>query len=77
MQVVPAVPAEAQGIGRVDSSGLDAMRRAFWVFSITVMILSSILWFLVIIIPLNVIVWQLSWGFKNRKENIIKNVSVA
>jgi hypothetical protein len=64
MQVVLAVPADGLGIERLDSSGLGAMRRAFWVFSITILLLSSVLWFLLLVIPFSVIGWQLSWGFR-------------
>ena len=42
MQVVLAVPADGLGIGRLDSSGLGATRRAFWVFSITILQLSGV-----------------------------------
>jgi hypothetical protein len=77
MQVVLAVPADGLGTGQLDSSGLDTMRRAFWVFSISVLLLSSVLWFLLLLIPLSVIGWQLSWGFKNRGRSDARGVAPA
>jgi hypothetical protein len=77
MQVVLAVPADGLGIERLDSSGLGAMRRAFWVFSITVLLLSGLLWFLLLVIPFSVIGWQLSWGFRNRGRSGVKGIAAA
>jgi hypothetical protein len=77
MQVVLAVPADGLGIERLDSSGLGAMRRAFWVFSITVLLLSGLLWFLLLVIPFSMIGWQLSWGFRNRGRSGVKGIAAA
>jgi hypothetical protein len=50
----------------VSEIGLENMRRAFWIFSIGLIISSGVIWVLLAVIPLNVLVWQLVWGFNHR-----------
>ena len=61
MQVVVSIPAEDLGFSGVSESGLAKMIRAFWIFSISLAITSSIIWIFLIIIPLCIMVRQLWW----------------
>lgn len=67
MQVMLSVPADGLGFAQLDISGLQTMRRAFWFFPIVVLLLSGAIWTLLLVIPLTVICWQLSWGFLNSR----------
>lgn len=53
------------------------MRRAFWVFSIIVLLLSSVIWVLLIFIPFGVIAWQILWGFRNRGKAAVERIVEA
>jgi hypothetical protein len=66
MQVLLAVPDDELGWSRVDASSLFAMKRAFWVFSIMVLLLSGLMWALMFAVPAGVLIWQMTWGFQNR-----------
>jgi hypothetical protein len=44
------------------------MSRAYWIFSIGVLLLLGVVWMLLLGIPLVVLVWQLSWGFPKREK---------
>lgn len=77
MQVVLSVPADGLQLGQLDASGLQAMRRAFWIFSIIVLLLSGAVWILLVFIPFSVIAWQISWGFRNRGKAAIKVIAEA
>ncbi|KAE8149843.1 hypothetical protein BDV25DRAFT_120907 [Aspergillus avenaceus] len=65
MQVLVSITAEDLGWGAI---GIRAMCRAIWVFSIAVLFLSGIVWLLMFVIPMAVLVWQVSWGFKHRDK---------
>ena len=66
MQVVLSVPSEGLWSDGYDTASIRAMRRAFWVFSIIMLLLSGVVWTLILVIPVSVLVWQLQWGFRNR-----------
>ena len=66
MQVTLSVPSDGLWSDRPDTPGVRAMRQAFWVFSIMVILLSGVIWTLMLVIPVSVLVWQLHWGFRNR-----------
>lgn len=68
MQVVVSISAEDLGFSGVDESSLEKVRRAFWIFSISLVMTSSIIWVLLMFIPLSVLVWQLWWGFNHRNK---------
>lgn len=68
MQVALSVPADGQWFQGPDGSGLRYMGRAFWIFSISMLLLSGVIWMLLLGIPLVVLVWQLSWGFQKREN---------
>ena len=77
MQVILSVPADGLKFGQLDASGPQAMRRAFWVFSTIVLLLSGAIWVLLVFIPFSVIAWQISWGFRNRGKAAIKRTAEA
>jgi hypothetical protein len=77
MQVVLAAPADELGFGLLGASGVQAMKRAFWVFSIITLFLSGFVWILLFLIPLSVLAWQLSWGYKNRGKEIVSRPMVV
>lgn len=66
MQVLLSVPGEELGFRRLDASSFVNIRRASWVFSIMMLLLSGLVWVLLFVIPLSVLIWQLAWGFRNR-----------
>ncbi|KAF2844491.1 hypothetical protein T440DRAFT_473343 [Plenodomus tracheiphilus IPT5] len=66
MQVLLAVPDDDLSWSRVDASSLLAMKRAFWVFSVMMLLLSSLMWALLFAVPTGVLIWQMTWGFQNR-----------
>jgi hypothetical protein len=66
MQVVTSIPADGLGFASLGGPGILALRRACWVFSIMILLISGIIWTLLLVIPLSVLIWQLSWGYKNR-----------
>ena len=67
MQVVVSVPLDGLQFEVLDNAGVRDMRRAFWAFSIIVLLLSAASWILLIGIPLAVLIWQLLWGFRHRE----------
>ncbi|KAI9777908.1 MAG: hypothetical protein M1816_004380 [Peltula sp. TS41687] len=73
MQVALTVPADALWFEKLGASGLQAMRRAFWIFSIITLLFSGAVW-LLLLVPLSGIGWQLSWGFRNRGKGPIHRV---
>jgi len=58
MQVALSVPEDDVGFHGLQNGGLRNMLRAFWVFSILVMIFNAIAWALLFMIPFTVLVWQ-------------------
>jgi hypothetical protein len=68
MQVALSIPADGLWFQRLDVSGVRYMNRAFWVFSIGMLLLSGVIWVLLLCIPLVVLAWQLSWGIPNAGE---------
>lgn len=66
MQVLLAVPDDGLSWSCVDSSSLLAMKRAFWVFSVIMLLLSVLMWALLFAIPAGALIWQMTWGFQNR-----------
>jgi hypothetical protein len=78
MRVALAVPTEDLWSQQLDGPGLREMRRAFWVFSIAVLLLATVTWVLLLGIPIVVLAWQLSWGFqkaRKRRADLISNMS--
>jgi hypothetical protein len=65
MQVIISVPADELGFRQLDDSTLQGLRRVFWVFPIVVLLLASLIWALLLVIPFSVITWQVFWGYKN------------
>jgi len=70
MQVAVGIPADGLKFSRLTEIGLENMRRAFWVFSIMVLIILGVVWILLGAIPLTVLMWQLLWGFNHRHKAI-------
>ncbi|CAI6226694.1 unnamed protein product [Periconia digitata] len=68
MQVLLAVPDEGLKLHGVGDLSLVYMRRAFWVFSIIVLLLSGVAWILLCVIPFTGFMWQILWGFRNRDK---------
>ncbi|KAF2022564.1 hypothetical protein EK21DRAFT_83045 [Setomelanomma holmii] len=71
MQVLVSVPEEGLGFSGIGASSLAAMRRAFWIFSVMMLLLLGLVWILLFVIPAGVLVWQLSWGFKHRGKTSV------
>jgi hypothetical protein len=67
MQVVIAVPVEQLGYPGLLVSGLQAMSRVFWGFSIMVMIMSAICWVMLLVLPCALIMRQVWYGFTHRQ----------
>lgn len=71
MQVAVSVPADGLGLRQLDASGLQAMWRVFWGFSIIVMLLSSAILILLVLISFVGVAWQLMWGFMHRGKPVV------
>lgn len=69
MQVLLSVTDEELGFKRLEASSLVYMKRAFWVFSIMMLLASGLVWVLLFIIPFGALNWQLAFGFKNRGKS--------
>ncbi|ETN44020.1 uncharacterized protein HMPREF1541_10885 [Cyphellophora europaea CBS 101466] len=69
MQVVVGLPADALDLSGVDDAGLERMRQAFWVSSISLILAMLLVWTLAISIPFGVLLWQLRWGYANRNKD--------
>lgn len=65
MQVALSVPTEYQP---VSSTAQNAMGYVFWTFSIIALLLSAVILVILLGIPLAVLTFQLSWGFRHRKS---------
>jgi hypothetical protein len=66
MQVSLAVPDEGLRFYHLDASSFVTIKRAFWVFSIMILLLSGVIWLLLLVIPLAALTRQVVWGFWNR-----------
>lgn len=73
MQVLLAVPDDGLGWSRVNVSSLLAMKRAFWVFSVMMLLFSGLIWALLFAVPAGVLIWQMVWGFQHRGKATGKN----
>jgi hypothetical protein len=70
MQVMLAAPSEAL---RFPSFGADATTitsRAYWVFSLIVILLSCLSWALLVGVPMSILIWQLAYGFFSRRKGM-------
>jgi hypothetical protein len=66
MQVLIAVPEERLGFNDTSASPHIAMRWAFSVFSVAILLLSGLVWVLLFAIPIGGLIRELLWGFRNR-----------
>ncbi|EPE35146.1 hypothetical protein GLAREA_10842 [Glarea lozoyensis ATCC 20868] len=71
MQVVLSVPTELLWFEE-RSNDLQGIGRTFWVFSIAVVLLWALVCLLLLGIPVLVLGWQLSWGYKHRIKSNVK-----
>jgi hypothetical protein len=51
------------------------MGQAFWGFAISVGLLWLVMWPIFPSIPLAALIWQILWGYRNRKKKVSKNTS--
>lgn len=68
MQVTLAVPTDQLWFQQPNEFVIRYMGRAFWVSSVSVLLLSGMIWVLLIGIPLVVLAWQVSYGFHEHKK---------
>jgi hypothetical protein len=68
MQVALAVPVDRLWSHISGDHELQEMNRAFWLFSIAVVLLWLLTWILLLGIPLLVLCSQVFWGFRNREK---------
>ncbi|OJJ84729.1 uncharacterized protein ASPGLDRAFT_66249 [Aspergillus glaucus CBS 516.65] len=62
-------------LGLLSAYGTQLMSQIFWVFSIAILFLSALVWILLFVIPTAVLIWQISWGFKNRGKKVTKSTT--
>lgn len=77
MQVALAVPADSLWLRGPSEFGLREMNRAFWLFSIIVVLLWVVICVLLLGIPLIILSWQVLWGFSNREQKQPVHTSAA
>lgn len=68
MQVALAVPVDRLWSHISDNYELQEMNRAFWLFSIAVVLLWLLTWVLLLGIPLLALCSQVFWGLRNREK---------
>lgn len=68
MQVALSVPSDKGFLQRLEDAGLPQMELTFWAFSISILLLSALIWVLLLGVPLGALAWQLSWGFRKRER---------
>lgn len=66
MQVMVGTPTGSLELASLNESGVRAMNRAYWFFSLLVIVVSGVLGLLFLGIPLCVVVWQISFGHAHR-----------
>ncbi|KAM7209589.1 hypothetical protein V8F06_014862 [Rhypophila decipiens] len=71
MQVALSVPTDDTWFHGLGEPGLRGISRAFWVFSIAVILGWVAIWALFLGIPIAILAWQVSWGFaRERKRRV-------
>ncbi|KAJ5393628.1 uncharacterized protein N7487_011269 [Penicillium crustosum] len=70
MQVALAVPVDRLWSHILSDHELKEMSRAFWLFSIAVVLLWLLIWALLLGIPLLVLCSQVFWGLRNREKQV-------
>jgi hypothetical protein len=70
MQVLLSVPDDGLGPFHVDAASLSVMNKAFWVFSIIILLLTGLTWVLLFVIPVGAFFWQFTWGFQHRDKSV-------
>ena len=68
MQVALAVPVDRLWSHYSNDNELQEMNRAFWLFSVAVVLIWLLTWLLLLGIPLVAFCWQVFWGFRHREE---------
>jgi hypothetical protein len=68
MQVALSVPVDGLWSHDSNDQQLQEMNRAFWLFSIVVVLLWLVTWVLLLGVPLVVLCAQVLWGLRNREE---------
>ncbi|KAH7159359.1 hypothetical protein DER46DRAFT_611600 [Fusarium sp. MPI-SDFR-AT-0072] len=72
MQVALSINMDSLGIPGSDDL---AIGKAFWVFSLIVIISSATTWVLMLAIPFFMLVWQLKWGYQHRRPGASTSLS--
>lgn len=67
MQVILTVSPETGFLKQLQFSGLPQMELVFWVFSIGILLASAAIWLLLLGVPIGILSWQLTWGYRNRE----------
>jgi hypothetical protein len=70
MQVLLSVPEDGLGSFHLDAASLSAMNKAFWVFSIIILLLAGLIWALLLVFPVGGYLWQFTWGFQHRDKSV-------
>ncbi|KAK3328707.1 hypothetical protein B0H66DRAFT_539193 [Apodospora peruviana] len=68
MQVALSVPTDDPWFHGLGGSGLQDIGRAFWVFSIAVILGWVALWALLLCILIAILAWQVLWGLAREKQ---------
>jgi hypothetical protein len=68
MQVMLAAPPETLGFQGFGADVVMTISRAYWIFSLVVILLTSLSWALLVSVPLAIFVWQLAFGFSSRRK---------
>jgi hypothetical protein len=68
MQVVLSIPVDNPLFPGFEESGQQFMQGIFWMFSISILLLSGVVWILFVGTPLMAITWQILWGYKQERR---------
>ncbi|KAL4773001.1 hypothetical protein BDW60DRAFT_222174 [Aspergillus nidulans var. acristatus] len=70
MQVLLSASTDNPELGLLSVSQNQLLRQACWAYSISMLILSALISTLLFVVPVTVLIWQISWGFRKRGKQV-------
>ncbi|KAL5000886.1 hypothetical protein BDV10DRAFT_161572 [Aspergillus recurvatus] len=70
MQVLLSASTDNPDLGFLSDSQNQLLKQVCWAFSISMLILSALISTLLFVVPITALIWQISWGFRNRGQQV-------